>query len=251
MRRLLALPLVLLLALGLSACGDADTVAPSSSASAPAPSAIASTTPTLTPSPTPTPTPSAAPRRIEPPPVIALPPSGRVVSSTVPVDGVPVREGGRYDIYVQCLGELALWGGARAGDAREYTSEDDELGCGSDSVVGAVVARLGVGAERAVVLGVIEPDSQLPIVVRVPEGQPLSEAQRARFMPALAGVERFEIVVGCMRQGGTVQVGDQELPCMADGYVRGAVAIGEGGSVPAVVGADGFAGIVRLWPEGR
>lgn len=244
MRRRVAIAALAVLAL--AGCGDADTVATTTSASQPEPSTT-STAPTEA-APTPEATPER-PRSTEPPPSIGLPTPISAGSQTLPVDGVAVRSDGVYDLYVQCLGEIAIWPGARAGDQPQHGSAVDGLGCDAEAAGGGVFVAVGMTAEQAQLLAIVEPDSTLPMVVRVPSGTPLDAAQRSRFADALTGVRTFEVAVSCVRSGPSVRIGDEQAYCVPGPYSQHLQVDASSGVPPALGWDDAFVGRISLWPQ--
>lgn len=255
MRRLW--PAALLVALALVGCGDAGALAPApvptatSAVPTEAPSAAAPGSPSSEPTPAPTPTETAAasPQRSGPPPAIWLPDSG-VSSDVLPAEGVAVAAGGVYDLYVQCRGELEIWNGAHAGQEQSWYRWIPSLGCSSEvGPPGTVHARYGLGADEAEALAIVEPDSELPRIIRVPAGQPLSGEQRSRLAEGLAGVGAFDVSMRCDVTGDSVRVGDVTRICARgqERYVFGVVPAGD--PLPSPELPEGFDGMLTFRPS--
>lgn len=254
MRRLL--PVALLAALVLVGCGDAGALAPSPApapsttepAEPPAPSVAAPRAPT--PTPTPSQSEAAAPRRSGPPPAIWLPDAG-ATSDVLPAEGVDIAPGGTYDLYVQCLGEIAIWNGAAAGEEQSWYRWIPSIGCDPDTPFGTVRARFGLAHDGAEALAIVEPDSALPLIIRVPAGRPLSGEQRARLAEALAGVASFEVSMLCDVTGDRVRVGEVTRLCESghERYDFGVVPAGD--PLPGAELPEGFDGLLTYRPVSR
>lgn len=250
MRRLL--PVALLAALALVGCGDAGALAPSptpaASSTAPVePSPSPSVESTRAPTPTPRESEAAAPRRSGPPPAIWLPDAG-VTSEVLPAEGAEVATAGTYDLYVQCFGEIEIWNGAAAGEARSWDGWISSIGCDSEMPFGTVQARYGLPYDKAEALAIVEPDSELPLIIRVRAGQSLSAEQRARLSEALADAAAFDVSMLCGRTGEVVRVGEVSQRCARgqERYDFGVLPAGD--PLPTAELPEGFDGLITYRP---